>query len=134
MLGLMSRKAQQFRRIKHGDPGAKLRGFSEYLRRRPRKRGRSVFGMAAAPIAAMLIGGIAVAWDQSSFSFVTAPLGLVGGDCTIKGNVSIDTGERIYHVPGQKYYEETRISRKHGDRWFCSESEARQAGWRRSRV
>jgi hypothetical protein len=54
--------------------------------------------------------------------------------CNIKGNVSIATGERIYHVPGQRYYEETRVSQQHGERWFCSEREAREAGWRRSRV
>lgn len=53
--------------------------------------------------------------------------------CNIKGNVST-RGERIYHVPGQKYYDETRISASHGERWFCSEEEARAAGWRRSRV
>lgn len=53
--------------------------------------------------------------------------------CNIKGNVST-RGERIYHVPGDKYYEETRISASHGERWFCSEDEARAAGWRRSRV
>nr|WP_240549456.1 hypothetical protein [Devosia salina] len=55
------------------------------------------------------------------------------GDCNIKGNVSTQ-GERIYHVPGQKYYDDTRISRSHGERWFCSEEEARAAGWRRSKV
>jgi hypothetical protein len=54
--------------------------------------------------------------------------------CNIKGNISIRTGERIYHVPGQEYYDATRISLRHGERWFCSEEEARQAGWRRSRV
>lgn len=53
--------------------------------------------------------------------------------CNIKGNVSTQ-GERIYHVPGQKYYNDTRISPSHGERWFCSEEEARAAGWRRSRV
>ena len=53
--------------------------------------------------------------------------------CDIKGNVST-RGERIYHVPGQKYYDETRISVTHGERWFCSEKEARDAGWRKSRV
>lgn len=53
--------------------------------------------------------------------------------CNIKGNVST-RGERIYHVPGQKYYQETRISASHGERWFCSEEEARAAGWRKSRV
>ena len=55
------------------------------------------------------------------------------GECNIKGNVNTQ-GERIYHVPGQRYYNETRISASHGERWFCSEEEARAAGWRRSRV
>ncbi len=53
--------------------------------------------------------------------------------CNIKGNVSTQ-GERIYHVPGQRYYDDTRISASHGERWFCSEAEARAAGWRRSKV
>ncbi|NKK73264.1 hypothetical protein GFM13_23435 [Rhizobium leguminosarum bv. viciae] len=56
----------------------------------------------------------------------------VGGSCNIKGNVSINTGERIYHVPGQKFYAETEISPRYGERWFCSESDARAAGWRKA--
>ena len=55
------------------------------------------------------------------------------GDCVIKGNINT-RGEKIYHVPGQKYYDDTRISASHGERWFCSEADARAAGWRRSRV
>jgi len=57
----------------------------------------------------------------------------VSQPCDIKGNISIDTGERIYHVPGQKYYATTRISPQYGERWFCSEAEARAAGWRKAR-
>jgi len=53
--------------------------------------------------------------------------------CTIKGNISISSGERIYHVPGQDYYAKTRISIGKGERWFCSEAEARAAGWRKAR-
>ena len=56
-----------------------------------------------------------------------------GTTCNIKGNVNT-RGERIYHVPGQEYYDETRISASHGERWFCSEEEAREAGWRRAKV
>ena len=51
--------------------------------------------------------------------------------CAIKGNIS-DNG-RIYHVPGQQHYHRTRISQRRGERWFCSEAEARAAGWRRAR-
>lgn len=56
-----------------------------------------------------------------------------GSGCNIKGNISIETGARIFHVPGQRYYHETRISPEYGERWFCSEREARDAGWRKAR-
>ena len=35
--------------------------------------------------------------------------------CNFRGNISTQ-GERIYHVPGQKYYDETHISASHGER------------------
>lgn len=53
--------------------------------------------------------------------------------CNIKGNISYYGGERIYHVPGQEYYSATRINLLKGERWFCSEAEARAAGWRKAR-
>jgi hypothetical protein len=61
-------------------------------------------------------------------------LGPLVAGCGIKGNISTRTGERIYHMPGQTYYFETRINWLRGERWFCSESDARAAGWRKSRV
>jgi endonuclease YncB( thermonuclease family) len=54
------------------------------------------------------------------------------GSCQIKGNIS-RSGKRIYHVPGGRYYGPTRIDESKGERWFCSEEEARRAGWQRSR-
>lgn len=52
--------------------------------------------------------------------------------CVIKGNISINSQERIYHVPGQHYYADTIIRPEYGERWFCSEQEARAAGWRKA--
>ena len=52
--------------------------------------------------------------------------------CAIKGNISRD-GKRIYHLPGQRFYDQTGIDTGAGERWFCSEAEARAAGWRRAR-
>jgi micrococcal nuclease len=52
--------------------------------------------------------------------------------CRIKGNISAG-GEKIYHVPGGKYYDQTVIEPGKGERWFCSEAEAAAAGWRRSK-
>lgn len=54
-------------------------------------------------------------------------------DCPIKGNIS-SRGEKIYHTPGQRYYEKTKIEENMGERWFCSEKEAVEAGWRKSKV
>lgn len=54
--------------------------------------------------------------------------------CVIKGNISSSTGERIYHVPGQRYYEQTKIEPEKGERWFCTEEEAIANGWRKSKV
>lgn len=51
--------------------------------------------------------------------------------CSIKGNIS--GSGRIYHMPGQENYTRTRINTAKGERWFCSEAEARTAGWRRAR-
>lgn len=49
--------------------------------------------------------------------------------CAIKGNVGAG-GKRIYHLPGQADYAATRIDPKKGEGWFCSEAEARAAGFR----
>ena len=54
------------------------------------------------------------------------------GDCRIKGNIS-RKGTRIYHVPGGASYAKTRINTSKGERWFCTEAEAREAGWRRAK-
>lgn len=53
--------------------------------------------------------------------------------CAIKGNIS-SSGEKIYHSPGQRFYEKTQVDEATGERWFCSESEAEAAGWRKSKV
>ncbi|MDJ0658866.1 MAG: hypothetical protein QNJ42_05185 [Crocosphaera sp.] len=49
--------------------------------------------------------------------------------CNIKGNISVSTGKKLYHVPGQQDYEKTVITTEKGERWFCSEQEAIRAGW-----
>ena len=80
--------------------------------------------IGAAPSLMQLPEGVADAAPSTS---------LFSAGCNIKGNISIDTGERIYHVPGQKFYDETIIRPEFGEQWFCSEAEARAAGWRKSR-
>jgi endonuclease YncB( thermonuclease family) len=53
-------------------------------------------------------------------------------DCMIKGNIN-RSGERIYHLPGTRGYAETRIDPAYGEGWFCSEEDAKAAGWRAPR-
>ena len=52
-------------------------------------------------------------------------------NCTIKGNIS--GSGRIYHMPYNRDYDRTRINAANGERWFCTETEARAAGWRAAR-
>ena len=52
--------------------------------------------------------------------------------CTITGNIS-QSSKRVYHVPGGQYYGPIRIETSKGERWFCSEADAKKAGWRKSR-
>jgi hypothetical protein len=54
--------------------------------------------------------------------------------CDIKGNISLQSGEKIYHVPGGQYYEKTQIDPSKGERWFCLEESAVKNGWRKSKL
>lgn len=104
-------------------------------------------------VAALVAGGIALAYRDYSLDYVPAEeaamavgagvwagtferphewraarrAGTAGG-CDIKGNLS-DAG-RVYHLPGGRSYDRTRIDEGSGERWFCSEPEALAAGWR----
>jgi nitrous oxide reductase accessory protein NosL len=56
-----------------------------------------------------------------------AKLGPAAG-CDLKGHRN-SSGVKIYHMPGQRYYDQILP-----DRWFCSEQQARGAGYRKSKV
>jgi hypothetical protein len=53
--------------------------------------------------------------------------------CNIKGNINRKTGDRVYHLPGQKHYDEVTVEPEAGERWFCTEDEALSSGWKRSK-
>lgn len=104
-------------------------------------RRRSAYGARAGrihplalPIAMLLAGAAGTGYYANDLSAVSFMAALPGSGCVIKGNISINTGERIYHVPGQEHYSETIIRPEFGERWFCSEAAARKAGWRKSRT
>jgi micrococcal nuclease len=65
--------------------------------------------------------------SQSSTSSPADP------NCNIKGNIS-SSGEKIYHMPSQQYYNKTQIDETKGERWFCTENDAVSSGWRKSKV
>ena len=56
----------------------------------------------------------------------------VKAGCDIKGNISSGSGNRIFHVRGQRDYERVSIKVNKGERWFCTEQEAWAAGWRKA--
>ncbi len=53
----------------------------------------------------------------------TAPEG-----CAIKGNITANG--RIYHTPWSAWYGKVKVEPAKGERWFCSEKEAADAGFR----
>lgn len=54
---------------------------------------------------------------------------VTAGNCQIKGNITAK-GEKVYHTPQSPWYAKTTINTADGERWFCTEREARAAGWR----
>ena len=54
------------------------------------------------------------------------------GECNIKGNIS-SNGDKIYHMPGQQFYNKTEIEPSKGEKFFCSREEAEASGFRASK-
>ncbi len=66
-------------------------------------------------------------WDYRAAKWEVAVQEAPDG-CPIKGNIS-ENGH-IYHAPWSPWYSKTKVSVDRGERWFCSEGEALDAGWR----
>ncbi|MDR0501220.1 MAG: thermonuclease family protein [Coriobacteriales bacterium] len=91
-------------------------------------------GQEAATTSGTSVADSAGASAQSSANSSSTGVKGLNGEYYIKGNISTTTGEKIYHMPGQKYYDATIIDESKGERWFRSEAEAQAAGWRKSKV
>lgn len=101
-------------------PDVKYQQLFLQLQREAREAGAGLWsGCGASPTASAATGG------ACDYSETDRP--------QIKGNVSSD-GEKIYHVPGGAFYDQTVIDEGKGERLFCTESEAIAAGWRKSRT
>ena len=79
-------------------------------------------------LAGLLLGAGAV-----SYGLPVMPSTTAAETCVIKGSVRPATGERTYHLPGQKSYSAASTNPQFGERLFCSEDEARAAGWRKAK-
>ena len=95
--------------VRHADLFANLEAQA-------RQAGRGLWGACATPEAPSPTPAAGAACDRPS----------------IKGNIS-SAGEKIFHVPGGAFYEDTQIDEAKGERWFCTEAEAVAAGWRKSK-
>ena len=84
---------------------------------RHRDKGTTILGALSVPITA-----------QKQLLEPVSATGAPSPDCIIKGNVNRE-GERIYHMPGGTSYAKVNMDVP-GKRWFCSEDEAKAAGWR----
>jgi endonuclease YncB( thermonuclease family) len=72
-------------------------------------------------------------WDYRENRWARAAAKSPRAGCPIKGNISVGSGERIYHTPWSATYDRTVIDEAKGERWFCDEAEAIAAGWRPAR-
>lgn len=53
--------------------------------------------------------------------------------CNIKGNNLVAESTKVYHFPGCGQYTQTQVQLYQGDQWFCSEAEAKKAGYVRGK-
>ncbi|MEG4274403.1 MULTISPECIES: sunset domain-containing protein [unclassified Microcoleus] len=95
---------------------------------KPKKRGvlKTVFGIGILAVIVLFTMQLSRSRSLSPITSIAKP------GCTIKGNISIDTGNKVYHLPGMEDYESTVIDPARGERWFCTESEAKANGWRKA--
>jgi len=99
-------------------PDVKYAGLFASLQAEARQAGRGLWGAACQSPTPAPAAGVC------DYSGTSQPV--------IKGNIS-SSGEKIYHVPGGYYYDQTVIDESKGERWFCTEAEAQAAGWRKSK-
>ena len=53
-------------------------------------------------------------------------------NCVIKGNYDYRQRKKIYTMPGCNFYVNVFVEKHQGDAWFCTEAEARKAGFTKS--
>ena len=81
----------------------------------------------------VMFGGLAIAAFEFSRPHLSSLFAsATQSECSIKGNISINSGKKLYHLPGMEDYDSTNIEPVHGERWFCTEAEASASGWQKA--
>lgn len=96
-----------------------------------KKRVNAPTSPVAVVTAAAVLSATSSPKETSSSVIQKANVSPISGECKIKGNIS--TSGKIYHLPGCGSYDKTTININDGERWFCTEEEAVQAGWRKAK-
>lgn len=86
----------------------------------------TVVGVVILAAVALLIMQFDHSRSPSLITSITQP------GCVIKGNISYETGNKLYHLPGMEDYESTVIAPAKGEKWFCTESDAIENGWKKA--
>lgn len=87
---------------------------------------KTFIGIGILVITALLNVEFRPSRSPSPTSSITKP------ECIVKGNISINTGNKVYHIPGMEDYDSTIIDPSKGERWFCTEAEAIANGWHKA--
>ncbi len=111
------------RAVRASIPGVALRAIPSH--QKPRKQGffNTVIGVGILAIITIFSANFGANRSPYLITSITKP------GCNIKGNISIDTSRKLYHLPGMEDYETTIIDPAKGERLFCSEAEANSSGW-----
>lgn len=54
--------------------------------------------------------------------------------CVIKGNIDFPINKYTYHLPGCRQYETSVVQEDKGEQWFCTEAEAKKAGFTKAKT
>lgn len=119
-------------------PGQKLRAVNASiggmtLSSVPTQRKTVQWGLLKPVGGVAILCGVVLLYVQlspSHYQSVTASV--IQPVCLIKGNISSTIDQHMYYLPDMDGYESTLIDATTGERWFCTESEAIQNGWRKA--
>lgn len=125
-MGIADRDYMREKKVRWDERSGEMRLDDDEPERQPRSG--AVIGWMLTGLAVLGVAGGGIWWYRHSMEPARPATARPGSGCQIKGNIG--ARGKIYHVPGSTWYEKTQIDESQGERWFCTEEEARAAGWR----